>query len=139
MRIGVQRGVEAPWGARRFVLQPPERRQLLSQTFCSALAIGYSPGTAEAWAPLATLVLDAAYEATMLSAALEAAGGSGSGVVLLTYLGGGVFGNKVEWIEGAIVRACRRLHEVGLKVVVVHHGRIDKDSVERIERRLREG
>jgi hypothetical protein len=75
----------------------------------------------------------------MLSAALEAAGGSGSGVVLLTYLGGGVFGNKVEWIEGAIVRACRRLHEVGLKVVVVHHGRIDKDSVERIERRLREG
>ena len=142
MRIGVHSGIEAPWGARRFVLQPPERRQLLSQVFCSALSAWGAPLSMgrgdDDWAPLATLVLDAAYEATLLSAALETAAGSGSGVVLLTYLGGGVFGNREEWIEGAIARACHRLRAVGLKVVVVHYEHVDQGSVERIARRLDE-
>ena len=36
---------------------------LPTQAYCSALAVGYSEGSEEAWAPLARLVLEASYEA----------------------------------------------------------------------------
>ena len=36
---------------------------LPTQAYCSALAVGYSEGSEEAWAPLAQLVLEASYEA----------------------------------------------------------------------------
>jgi len=45
----------------------------------------------------------------LLCAALDQAEGQGSGLAVLTFLGGGVFGNKPEWIESAIARAVVRL------------------------------
>ena len=45
----------------------------------------------------------------LLCAALDQAEGQGSGLAVLTFLGGGVFGNKAEWIEEAIARAVVRL------------------------------
>ena len=51
----------------------------------------------------------ASYEAVLLCAALDQAEGQGSGLAVLTFLGGGVFGNKAEWIEEAIARAVVRL------------------------------
>ena len=35
-------GAKVPWGPKRFNLLPPDRRQRVSQAFCSALACGYS-------------------------------------------------------------------------------------------------
>ena len=57
---------------------------------------------------------------------------------LLTFLGGGVFDNPQHWIEGAIARACARLHAVGLQVVICHHGRVDQAIVERLDAAIRE-
>jgi hypothetical protein len=84
----------------------------------------------------ARLVLDASYEATLLAAALDAAHGRGSGVVLLTLLGGGVFGNASAWIEDAIVKACVTLRSSGLRVLLVHHGRVDPHLEQRINSQL---
>jgi hypothetical protein len=69
--------------------------------------------------------LDASYEATLL-AGLETRqrhdNKQNSGVVYLTLLGGGVFGNEVEWISNAIYRACTRLWDSGLDVRIVVFG-----------------
>ena len=129
LRVGVHSGVEVPWarGRERFVLAPPAARQAVSQSFCSALAIGYAHGgTTEAeWGPLAQLVLDGSYEATLRAAAIDRAERRGSGVVLLTFLGGGVFRNRDEWIHDAIGRAVASCASAGLRVVVVHFRLVD--------------
>ncbi len=94
----------------------------VSQAFCSALPVSYCPGARGAdWEPLATLVLEAAYEATLWAAVLNAQR-SGSRTVLLTQLGGGAFGNDAAWIRAAIGSALRRVDGHGLDVVIVSHG-----------------
>jgi hypothetical protein len=78
-------------------------RRLVSQAFCSALPVAYGGPRPSAWEPLARLVLEGAYEATLL-AAVEQANGGGSDIALLTRVGGGAFGNDDVWIDDAIVR-----------------------------------
>ncbi len=80
-----------------------ERRPLVSQAFCSALPVAYTQVPALHWRAFASLVLEAAYEATMWSAVLNAKRGA-SNVVLLTLLGGGAFGNDDGWILSAMRR-----------------------------------
>lgn len=144
LRVGLHSRVEVPWApGGRFVLAAPAERRRLSQVFCSAVACGYSDGPLAAWAPLARLALDGAYEAALLAAVLEASDaigdGGGCGVALLTFLGGGVFGNKDEWIDAAMARAVVRMRErgVALTVVVVHHGRVDEARKARIAAAIR--
>jgi hypothetical protein len=79
-------------------------RPTVSQAFCSALPVAYSRLPADRWERFARLVLEAAYEATVLAAVLNAARG-GSNVVTLTRLGGGAFGNDGRWIDDAMARA----------------------------------
>jgi hypothetical protein len=62
-----------------------ERRPIVSQAFCSALPVAYSIVPPSYWEAFASLVLQAAYEATMLAAVLNAQRGA-SNVVLLTQL-----------------------------------------------------
>ena len=92
----------------------------VSQAFCSALPVAYSRVLESAWAPFATLVLEAAYEATLL-AGLENALNGGSNIVLLTRLGGGAFGNRDEWIHHAIRRALQRMAGLALDVRLVSY------------------
>src|SRR5271168_3197044 len=96
LRIGVQTDVEVTDA-------PGERRLFLSQAFCSALPVAYSQVPVRYWQAFASLVLEAAYEATMWSAVLNAMRGA-SNVVLLTFLGGGAFGNDDEWVLSAMRR-----------------------------------
>lgn len=91
---------------------------LVSQAFCSASPVAYSSVPGEYWAPFATLVLEAAYEATLLAAVQNTARGR-SKVVLLTMLGGGAFGNGETWIAAAIKRAVTRASEFDLDVRLV--------------------
>ncbi len=93
----------------------------VSQAFCSALPVAYSRVPPPLWAPFARLVLDAAYEATLCAARLNADRG-GSRRVLLTRLGGGAFGNDDAWIDAALRRALRLFGDVDLEVVLVSHG-----------------
>jgi hypothetical protein len=98
-------------------------RRLVSQAFCSALPVGYGSGPSTAWEAFARLVLEAAYEATLL-AAVEQSSAGGSNIVLLTRVGGGAFGNADAWIDDAIGRALAIVEHAGLDVRLVSHGRI---------------
>ena len=130
LRVGVQRdtqvtctklatGKDEPWykvSAREPVL--------VTQVYASALSVKYAIAdektTEKDWAPFAQLVLDAAYEATLHAAVLYARPPEATGrrKVVLTALGGGVFGNEPAWISAAIVRALKIFKNAGLDVVI---------------------
>jgi hypothetical protein len=97
---------------------------MVSQAFCSALPVAYGAHPASSWRDFATLVLEAAYEATLLAAALSASRG-GSPRVLLTSLGGGAFGNDQRWIHGAMRRALDLARGLGLDVAIVSYAAPD--------------
>jgi hypothetical protein len=114
LRIGVQTDVEVTDA-------PGDRRPLVSQAFCSALPVAYSQGRARYWQAFASLVLEAAYEATMWSAVLNAMRGT-SNIVLLTFLGGGAFGNDNEWILSAMRRGFEEVSAFDLDARIVCYG-----------------
>ncbi|MGY0194576.1 hypothetical protein ACWA7J_05810 [Leptothrix sp. BB-4] len=87
----------------------------VSQAYCSALPVAYGEPPRAAWAGFAQLVLEAAYEATLLAALLNHRRGA-SQQVLLTRLGGGVFGNDDRWIDAAMERALGVVAGQGLDV-----------------------
>lgn len=122
VRIGLQSEVGVTF-ARRWVEM--DRDQRVSQAFCTAVSCAYTDHPVDRWEPLATLVLDAAYEATLRAAALERASGRGSGTVWLTLLGDGAFGNRKEWIAAAIQRALSACEELDLDVRVAHFRALD--------------
>jgi hypothetical protein len=93
---------------------------LVSQAFCSALPVAYSDIPSEAWTRLAQLVLDAAYEATLLESVLNARRGA-SNIVFLTRLGGGAFGNQETWIHAAMARALELVKGYALDVRIVSY------------------
>ena len=95
-------------------------RQTVSQAFCSAMPVAYTDIPSDQWKPFASLVLEAAYEATLLAAVLNAQRGS-SNVVLLTLLGGGAFGNQADWIHSAIRRALNLMAGLALDVRIVSY------------------
>ncbi len=97
-----------------------ETRPKVSQAFCSALPVSYSVDSPN-WQTFASLVLEAAYEATIWAAALNTQRDA-SNVVLLTTLGGGAFGNAEGWIIGAMRRALRIAHDLDLNVKLVSYG-----------------
>jgi hypothetical protein len=114
LRIGLHHDVEVTDGNGSV-------RPLVSQAFCSALPVAYSRVAAEFWRPFAILVLEAAYEATLLAGVANAQCGK-SNIVLLTRLGGGAFGNADEWIDAAIYRALDLVRGFDLDVRIVSYG-----------------
>lgn len=97
----------------------------VSQAFCSALPVSYNRRVpANCWKAFASLILEAAYEATMWAALLNAQRGA-SNVVLLTSLGGGAFGNDDAWIGAAVRRALNKMAGNGLDVKIVSFGAPD--------------
>ena len=113
LRVGLHRDVEVTDG--------PRPGPLVSQIYCSAMPVSYSKLPPPAWVPLAGLVLEAAYEATLWAAVLNAARGA-SRRLLLTRLGGGAFGNDDSWIDGAMLRALRLAGGHDLDVALVSYG-----------------
>ncbi len=116
LAIGLHLGVEVTRAA-------PVPGQVVSQAYCSALPVAYSGVPQRQWEGFARLVLESAYEATLL-AAVEAAVNGGSNIVLLTRLGGGVFGNVDEWLDTAILRALKLVEPAGLDVRLVSYGSV---------------
>ncbi|UPT96459.1 hypothetical protein J4G48_0046930 [Bradyrhizobium barranii subsp. apii] len=115
LRIGFHEDVEVTDGS-------DDSRPRVSQIFCSALPVAYRSEIAVPhWEALARLVLEAAYEATILCGILNAARAK-SNRVLLTALGGGAFGNDERWICDAIVRALQIAKHCDLDVRLVSFG-----------------
>lgn len=129
LRIGVHANVEVTFASR---FERPAAPQRVSQAFCSALSCGYASGTLHQWQPIAKLVLDAAYEATLLAAIVDAER-EGSGRVWLTFLGGGAFGNAPPWIHHAMGRALGRCADRDLEVLVAHHRAVDEEARRGVE------
>lgn len=92
----------------------------VSQVYCSAMPVAYTGHPSELWAPFATLVLEAAYEATLCAALLNRSR-SGSRQLFLTLLGGGAFGNEPAWILNALRRAINLHAPGGLNVSIVSY------------------
>lgn len=113
LRIGIHSNVEVTDAE-------GEPRPVVTQAFCSALPVAYSRVEPAHWKAFASLILEAAYEATMLAAVLNKQRG-GSDVVLLTLLGGGAFGNADNWIHEAIRRALTTMSGFALDVRLVSY------------------
>jgi len=127
LRIGTHWDVE--------VTDAPLPRPGVSQAFCAALPVAYTDVPAARWARFATLVLEAAYEATLWAGVINACE-RGSPVVLLTQLGGGAFGNDPAWIEAAQRRALDGVRHLGLDVRLVAYGE-PSAALRRLEARYR--
>lgn len=112
LRIGLHHDVE--------ITQAEQPWPIVSQAFCSALPVAYSTLPQEDWREFATLVLEGAYEATLLAAAARMQSG-GSNKVFLTLLGGGAFGNRFDWISAAIRRALALCSDYDLNVMLVSY------------------
>jgi len=94
----------------------------VSQAYCSALPISYVGFPIELWKPFASLVLEASYEATICAGILN-----GDDKIYLTLVGGGVFGNELEWICSAIERAYLKYADYDLDVMIVNYSSISDE------------
>ena len=124
MRIGLQENTT--------VTDDPEFNTQVTQTYNSAMSIGYSELPDFLWQPVAQIVLDATYEATLLAGVIQFHRAKPPPIVFLTKVGGGVFQNKDIWIRQAIERAMKKVDKYGvsLDIRIVHFGSIDQSYVE---------
>ena len=104
-----------------------DSKHTVTQAYCSALPVAYSKHASQFWENFARLVLEASYEAAMCAAILNAAD-TGNNKVFLTLLGGGAFGNDINWIGGAIQRVLHLYEDHNLEVGIVSYGK-SKQSV----------
>lgn len=112
LRIGIQSDTQVTIN---------DSSNFVSQAYCSALPIAYTNVNLSLWEPFARLVLEATYEATIY-AALNNYQKTNNKKVFLTLVGGGVFGNKVEWILDAIEKALIKFKQTPLDVMIVSYG-----------------
>ena len=98
-----------------------QKGHLVTQAYCSALPIGYSNVSPYLWKEFALLILRATYEATFY-AAFENYRKTGNNRVYLTLVGGGVFGNNINWIIDAIERSLIKFKNTPLDVSIVSYG-----------------
>ena len=112
LRIGTQ------WNAQ---VTLNDSKHTVSQAYCSALPVAYSHQPSSLWAEFARLVLEASYEATICAAILNSVK-NGNNRLFLTLLGGGAFGNEIDWIIGGIQRALSLYKDADLEVAIVSYG-----------------
>lgn len=112
LRIGIQWNTQVTLN---------DSKHTVSQAYCSALPVAYSHHPPHLWAAFARLVLEAAYEATICTAILNLIA-HGNNRLFLTLLGGGAFGNKIDWIIAGIQRALYLYKHVDLDVAIVSYG-----------------
>ncbi|MDM8557055.1 hypothetical protein QUF75_20210 [Desulfococcaceae bacterium HSG7] len=112
LRIGIQWNTEVTIS---------DSRHTVSQAYCSALPVAYSPHSSELWSEFAQLILEASYEALFCAGILNYLR-NGNKTLYLTLIGGGAFGNKTEWIINAIRRSLNLYKHTGLDVAIVSYG-----------------
>lgn len=112
LRIGLQWETEVTAG---------DGGQTVSQAYCSALPVAYGCHPAGLWEPFARIVLEASYEAAICAGIMNFHA-TGNRTVYLTLVGGGVFGNPVDWIIKAMERAIGLYDDGGLDIAVVSFG-----------------
>ncbi|MCG1036804.1 hypothetical protein [Polaribacter sargassicola] len=109
-----------------------ENKQIVSQIYCSALPVAYSQLEPWYWASFARVILEATYEATLYAAMLNLQKNK-SNKVFLTLVGGGVFGNDINWILESLFKAIEKFKNVPLDVKIVSYGKSNALLKEAIE------
>lgn len=106
-------------------------KQLVSQAYCSALPVAYSHLEFYYWEYFARLVLEATYEATLYAGLINYEN-TGSNKVFLTLVGGGAFGNELNWIIDSIEKTLIKFQNTPLDVKIVSYNsstKVVKDLV----------
>ena len=118
LEIGVHSGIEVTQNIQT-------DKMLVTQAFCSALPVSYNLNIndKELWKPFASLILEAAYEATLLTAVKNK---NYTNKVFLTLLGGGAFGNNESWIINAIKSSLKNTENYGLDIKIVSYDQPSK-------------
>lgn len=116
LRVGVHSDTEV-------TIPGVSKNQRVTQVLCSALPVAYHYSPRKDWAPFATLVLEACYEATLLAAVLNYHD-TGNPRVYLTLVGGGAFGNDLSWIVSALRRALNLVSHHPLDVRLVNNRKV---------------
>ena len=103
----------------------PGTKNFVTQIYCAALPVRYNDiADAEEWESFACLILEATYEATFYTA-LQNYKNTGNNRLFLTLVGGGVFGNKKEWILDAIKKSVIKFSKTPLDVRIVSYLKSD--------------
>lgn len=144
IKVGVQEDTEVSYSCRMERLE--DNGITVTQVYCSAISCGYSGFSNEYWEPMAKLVLEAAYEATILVAIKSAlkhemldhhssTESDSYRDVFLTAVGGGVFLNDLSWIGNAIGRAIALAtsFDVYLRIHVCHFRSIKPDLQDSVD------
>ena len=100
--------------------------------FCSALPVAYSDINPDEWNHFPRLILDATYEATFC-VALKNLQETGSNKLYLTLVGGGVFGNSLDWILSSVSRSLKLFASTELDVKIVSYSRSNPGIVTFLE------
>ena len=110
----------------------------ITQVFCSALPISYSKIRNEfLFEKFAGLMLDCSYDATFTIASNLAKEKKKRIKLFLTAIGGGAFGNRLEWIEKAVMNNLKKHKNDPIDVYMVHLKFIDPQlSIEKYKTKL---
>ena len=114
--------------------KPPHTHNVC-QVYASAVPVAYSSASAADWETFARLVLRSAYEATLAVGAIQATPDKRVSVYL-TFLGGGAFGNRKEWINDAIRDAMKKFAKSPIDVKLLHYGNMVSDEWMKLEHNL---
>ncbi|MBO0593550.1 hypothetical protein I2486_19300 [Cellulophaga sp. E16_2] len=98
-----------------------DENQIVSQVYCSALPVAYSQIDFFYWENFARIILEATYEASLCAAKINMEKGK-SNKVFLTLVGGGAFGNDIDWILESLIKAIEKFKNVPLAIKVVSYG-----------------
>ncbi len=116
LKIGLQ------WNA-EVTVSP--HKHTVSQAYCSALPIAYSDIETKYWEPFARLILEATYEATFYAAAKNYKN-TGNQQLFLTLVGGGAFGNELNWIFNAVEKSINKFKNIPIDVKIVTYDQSDQ-------------
>jgi hypothetical protein len=134
IKVGVHDDVGIDFSSRWTPIEDRKDDLYVTQVYCSAISCAYTSLPTSLWQPLAELVLQAQYEATIWAAVLNHHRG-GTNTLFLTFVGGGVYGNENIWIGRSIARALgvATKYNCGLDIRICHYGRINEQIREIID------
>ena len=112
LRIGIQWDTEVTLS---------DNKQEVTQAYCSALPVAYSHIESTVWKDFAKLILEATYEATFYAALINY-NRTKNNRLFLTLVGGGAFGNNLNWILDAIKHSVEKFRNTPLDVKIVSYG-----------------
>jgi hypothetical protein len=116
LRIGIQ------WNSEVTI---NESQNVVSQAYCSALPVQYSNIESVYWESFARLVLEATYESTLYAGLINLKS-TGNNIVYLTLVGGGAFGNDLDWIFQSMEKAIEKFKHTPLDLRIVSFGGSNK-------------